>query len=74
MANAKKCDRCGRLYELHEGLPIIPLGNKYYGMMLIGQDKARSFDLCLPCAASLRMWLGFDDVKPDEKEGDYEDK
>ena len=57
MANAKKCDRCGMLYERYGGININPQGCKYDGMVLTGRDNTLAFDLCYPCMTRLRAWL-----------------
>ena len=52
MADAKKCDRCKKLYE------IGPLGSK--GTFLICRKDALTtapLDLCPECAESLDAWF-----------------
>lgn len=61
MALAKKCDRCGKLYELKD---IDACGAITNGLVLVRRYKqnARSFsykyfDLCPECLVSLAGWL-----------------
>lgn len=57
MSNAYKCDRCGSLYEKHEGVEVVEGGNKYVVMTLAGHGKARTYDLCKCCMTILVNWL-----------------
>lgn len=78
MANAKKCDRCGMLYERYGGIAINPQGCKYDGIVLVGQDNTLALDLCHPCAldlchpcmTSLRAWLN--EMEADNEPNDPE--
>ena len=61
MSLAKKCDRCGNLYE-PKGMDIC--GVIVNGLSLIDRDKQNSrvvsriyFDLCPECLAYLANWL-----------------
>lgn len=61
MALAKKCDRCGNLYEPKD---INICGAIVNGLWLISRDKQndkvvsrRYFDLCPECLVSLANWL-----------------
>ena len=70
MANARKCDRCGKLYEEYN------VGNnnkKPNGIQLISLDTSRKYfgyflmDLCPDCMAQFQEWLKQqDDKKPEE--------
>lgn len=60
MAFAKKCDRCGKLYEPY------PTGNKVENnaLMRIAKDpdgcirhKDKSLDLCPECMAEFNNWM-----------------
>lgn len=57
---AKKCDRCGKLYEHYD----IFNNTRRNGISIIHRDKfgnkdylANEFDLCLECMISLTNWL-----------------
>lgn len=61
MSLAKKCDRCGNLYESKD---IDICGAIVNGLSLINRDKQntnaitrRYFDLCPECLAHLANWL-----------------
>lgn len=61
MAIAKKCDRCGSLYEVYDGIGFTDTThNKWTGMMLCapyanGNNKA--YDLCPNCMKALLSFL-----------------
>lgn len=63
MANAKKCDRCGALYEIREINTLEWLKNymrrrynaKTYDEIVELLDDI--FDLCPDCSASLLKWF-----------------
>lgn len=59
MSNAKKCDRCGNLYEDYDGYEVTKKGNKYDKLSLRHHWKtvARDYDLCPKCMKSLVKWL-----------------
>ncbi len=61
MALAKKCDRCGKFYDL-KGINIC--GAIVNGLKIIGRDEQNNqiikniyFDLCPECLVSLAGWL-----------------
>ena len=61
MSLAKKCDRCGNLYEPKD---VDVCGAIINGLSLINRDKQnlraadrRYFDLCPECLLSLANWL-----------------
>lgn len=58
MANAKKCDRCGKYYQLEEKKQTIT-GNTLCTIKLINRYGCdfRELDLCDDCAAGLWRWL-----------------
>lgn len=59
MASAKKCDRCGRLYENINASEFDP--NKEFWKYSIVKDyhpyPTEKIDLCLPCWRDLYAWL-----------------
>ena len=77
MALAKKCDRCGKLYELKD---IDACGAITNGLVLVRRYKqnARSFsykyfDLCPECLVSLSGWLKNEMQLYSEKEKENDD-
>ena len=62
MANAKKCDRCGKLYEMYRGIPLIDEGNVYHALILVDQryDDRKPFDLCPECMQKVIYFLDND--------------
>lgn len=60
MSIAKKCDRCGKLYEEYN---IKKSETDTNGMMLLNIDNKMSYfshktmDLCPECMETLRFWL-----------------
>ena len=53
---AKKCDRCGKFYELYDGFEIAKGGNKYNTVRLeklVCDSIYRKFDLCPECMEKL---------------------
>ena len=61
MSLAKKCDRCGKLYELKD---IDACGAITNGLVLVRRYKQNArtfsykyFDLCPECLVSLASWL-----------------
>ena len=59
MSKALKCDRCGKLYEIYDGIAINEGGNKYNEMSLQRpwNPISREYDLCPECMKSLFEWL-----------------
>lgn len=62
MTKALKCDRCGRFYEIYDGIPLNEGEGKYNGMSLLKWDTSYSalnqdYDLCPECMKSLFEWL-----------------
>lgn len=59
MSNAKKCDRCGKLYELYEGYSVEEGGNRYDKFILVHHwsSAGRDYDLCPECMESLIEWI-----------------
>lgn len=54
MSNAKKCDRCGKLYENYKGVKITEGGNSYNTVIFTGNNYGnRDFDLCPDCMSKL---------------------
>lgn len=59
---AKKCDRCGRLYEHYDGRKAFPKSQsnsiKLRDMDIEGKYRRRArFDLCFSCMTSLEAFL-----------------
>ena len=57
MSEAKKCDRCGKLYEYYQGVQLIDSGNHFTAVMLCGHGKTKLFDLCEDCMSQLINWV-----------------
>ena len=63
MAIAKKCDRCGKLYEHYDGNMEFKTSEKANGFMLIdrGLDRnykpRKSYDLCVDCMGKLEAFI-----------------
>lgn len=58
MANARKCDRCGKLYEIYRGIPLIEGRNAYHALDLIDQKYDRKHcDLCQDCMQEVVYFL-----------------
>lgn len=63
MAIAKKCDRCGKLYEHYDGNMEFKTSEKANGFMLIDRDAdfayfgRRSYDLCVDCMIKLEAFI-----------------
>lgn len=54
MSNAKKCDRCGKLYESYAGVKITEGGASYNTVVLSGGCLFnREYDLCIDCMSKL---------------------
>lgn len=66
MANAKKCDRCGKLYERYSGIQIIQGGNLYNTVHVANDFVRNSYDMCPECMTKLKEFLT-------EMEGENED-
>ena len=52
MADAKKCDRCGKYYDEND--------RKLWLYNYQGMRNNKSFDLCLECATDLERWFNKD--------------
>ena len=67
MADAKKCDRCGRLYEAYHCkddalMPYLGSGGavnciKFYNELQYDRIGGQTVDLCPECMAALIAWL-----------------
>lgn len=59
MANAKKCDRCGVLYEKYDGIKFDEQGWDYNCISLQADWRSygKGFDLCPKCMEKLIVWL-----------------
>lgn len=60
MSDAKKCDRCGKLYEIYNGVEYKKFRQKFDWVEIRGgmSDPRRGFDLCEDCMMDLIDWLG----------------
>ena len=66
MAEARKCDRCGGLYEIQYNPP--PQGGikkpkyevteNYYSKNQHGDDESKRLDLCPLCVEKLKQFIG----------------
>lgn len=60
MANARRCDRCGKFYDEYERPTKQGKGN---GLMITNVDSKRDYwpkpilDLCPACMDELEVWL-----------------
>lgn len=63
MADAKKCDRCGKLYERYvwEDDDLMPIAGGHGGVSSIRfyhkGVSGKAFDLCRDCMGDLIFWL-----------------
>ena len=64
MADAKKCDRCGKLFEPYLKSDRYKNPNKYICVIAIDKivsanryDNQTQMDLCQECAKSLDKWV-----------------
>ena len=60
MADAKKCDRCDKLYEIYDGIPITAMGTglKYSKLQLVaGESITKKYDLCPTCMTQVVAFL-----------------
>lgn len=59
MASARKCDRCGKLYEYYDKTDM----GKINGMAFIVKDdtfgsyRVQDYDLCPDCMGELIKWI-----------------
>ena len=65
MANAKKCDRCGRLYESYEGVAVTKGGRKYHALSLENDYVYKWYDLCPVCMARLVNFISNSECEQD---------
>lgn len=62
MARARKCDRCGILYENYDG-EVVHKKLKFNSIVLRDMDSnddyftRDGYDLCQPCSNELEKWL-----------------
>ena len=65
---AKKCDRCGKLYEHYDGSKKFRDTEKANALILIDRDldnkywSHRSFDLCPDCMKILEVFIKNEEV------------
>lgn len=58
MAEAKKCDRCGKLYEIYVGIPLVSGGNKYHAVKFANFGCSTAWlDLCPDCMKKLVIFM-----------------
>ena len=58
MADAKKCDRCGKLYEHYDGIPLVNGGRKYYAVKFANINSSSEwFDLCSDCMQKIVLFM-----------------
>ena len=57
MANAKRCDRCGRFYDFYEGIEFTAGANKYIYVILASAAHERRFDMCPDCMRQVIRFL-----------------
>ncbi len=57
MANALKCDRCGKLYEHYRGIKLVD--KPYCNISLFSENGwvRRDFDLCPECMTKLAEFI-----------------
>lgn len=66
MADAKKCDRCGDLYEIEYNpaplggikKPKYTVTDNYYSRNQHDDDVSRQLDLCPVCVDKLKQFVG----------------
>lgn len=71
MANALKCDRCGKLYEHYNGIRVVDKCNYYCSMSFFSEHgwNRRDYDLCPECMTKLVEF-----IKGDKEEAEDETK
>lgn len=71
MADAKKCDRCGNLYEMYVGIKFEKDSFPYNHIhTLTNHDSVhKTFDLCPTCMDKLIMFLKMMDNDEEAKDG-----
>ena len=59
MSIARKCDRCGKLYEDYDGCEVQEGGHRYNKLELLRgwNDACKTYDLCPECMKSLIKWI-----------------
>ena len=65
MANAKKCDRCEKLYEYYSGIELMDGGNCYNWLRLFTTHGSsyKTYDLCPDCMLKLVGFLNNESIK-----------
>lgn len=63
MALARKCDRCGKLYEYHTKNNAI--NRLHITMDGLITSKDRSFDLCKECMDEFDIFMNMEETKHD---------
>lgn len=59
MSSAKKCDRCGKLYEHYSGIELMDGGNCYNWLRLFTTHGSsyKTYDLCPTCMTQVIAFL-----------------
>lgn len=59
MALAKKCDRCGKLYENYDDIEINenPVNRLYTAFDGVRGPKTKIYDLCQDCCFDFARWI-----------------
>lgn len=61
MANAKKCDKCGKLYEIVEKKIGLSIYENYETED--GKTATRSFDLCEECGEAVKNFITEEEIE-----------
>lgn len=70
MANAKKCDRCGRLFEGSCIFPELEYNDRLREVCISEIGRLYNLDLCKECIDSFEEWFDEPRRKLAEKEGE----
>lgn len=63
MADAKKCDRCGKFYEepkINTAIGAYPNGRPITSVDINTYGLSRSIDICPECEKEFRIFMGLD--------------
>jgi hypothetical protein len=70
VANAKKCDRCGRLFEESCIFPELEYNDRFHEVCISERVRNYVLDLCKECVDSFEEWFDEPRRKLAEKEGE----